>query len=84
MRHKRATPKSYHASFFATGWCSNGQDAIEHIPVPEFLKKHFISQSQLRRLARRKIVLMTKYRGRFFAAVNPLYNGEKITDICEL
>ena len=83
MRHTKARPRSYHASFFATGWCHHGQEAIKHIPVPEFLKKYFLSKQQLRTLARKKVVLMTKYKGRFFVAVNPLYNQGKLDDLCE-
>ena len=80
----KASKYSIHGTFYSTGWTYPGGEEITHIPLMDFARKMFLSRAQVYTLIKKKILFVTRYKGRFLVALKPKYsemNGEELLQV---
>ena len=83
-RYFRWTKYSLHGKFYCTGWTYPGGEKIIHVPLMKWAKENFLSRSQVERLIKKRILFVTRHKGRFLVAVKPEYSTMSSEELLEL
>ncbi len=86
VKHKKAKGKFDKGSSlnkYQTCCSKSTVEPIVYTPLLIFEKENFLTRSNSRTLAKRKLIFLTKWKNRYYVAVNPLYNNINPRDLLE-
>ena len=83
-RYFKSSKHSLHSKFYCTGWTYPDSEKIVHVPLMKWAKENFLSRAQVERLIKKRILFVTRHKGRFLVAVKPEYSTMSSEELLEL